>query len=77
MPLIEVGSADGVGPWLLEADISNGKSHTRPLRSLLTNTALFPFAVKVSPRELTTRPRLEVHRQGLDEDVVSVRSSRA
>jgi hypothetical protein len=36
---------------------------------------VFPFGLKVSAHELRRAPRLVVHRQGVDEDVVMLRRS--
>ena len=75
-PRIEVTNGDGTSSWLVEAGISNCDHPTRLLRSLLASSAFFPFALRLSPRELASSPRLEVHRQGLDEDVVMLRGGR-
>ncbi len=72
-PRIDVGNRDGIGPWLIEAAISNSDRRALPLRSLLTSAAFFPFVLHLSPRELACSSRLEVHRHGLDEDVVVLR----
>lgn len=72
-PRIEVAAGNGIGPWLVEASLSNSDRRARPLRSLLSNSAFFPFEVRVSPRELADSPWLEVYRQGLQEDLVVLR----
>lgn len=74
-PRIEISNGEGIGAWLIEAAISNSDRRARPLRSLLTSSAFFPFVLRLSPRELAGSPRLEVHRQGLDEALVVLRES--
>ncbi len=69
-PKITVAGNDGVGPWLLEAGISNCERQAHPFRSLVGAASFFPLKLKLSPRDVGSRPRLEVYRQGLDEDVV-------
>ena len=75
-PTITVTNDDGVGPWLLEAGISNCENQARPFRSLMGASSFFPFKVKLSPRDVGSNPRLEVYRQGLDEDVLMLRPLR-
>lgn len=72
-PRIAIANRDGIGAWLVETAISNCDRRGRPLRSLLTNSAFFPFVLHLSPRELAASPRIELHRQGLDEDVVMLK----
>ncbi len=60
--------------WLVEAALHAGSPPSAPLRSLMSSPALFPFALEpVSPRLLAHNPRLEIYRQGLDEDMVALR----
>ena len=75
-PKITVADGDGVGPWLLEAGISNCENQARPFRSLAGAASFFPLELKLSPRHVEGSPRLEVHRQGLDEDVVVLKQGR-
>ncbi len=59
---------------LVEAALHAGSPPFAPLRSLMSSPALFPFALEpVSPRLLAHNPRLEIYRQGLDEDMVALR----
>lgn len=69
-PKILVSDNDEVGPWLLEVGISNCDRQGRPFRSLLNAASLFPFTLKLSPRELDNSLRLELYPHGLDEDFV-------
>lgn len=75
-PKITVGDGNGVGPWLLEAGISNCERQARPFRSLVGAASFFPLKLKLSPHDVGSSPRLEVYRQGLDEDLVMLRSGR-
>ena len=60
----------GVGPWLLEAGlVSSGRSEY-PVRALAAGTAFYPFDMTLSGQDVGGNPRLEICRQGLDEDVV-------
>lgn len=71
--LVEKG--DAVGPWLLEAGISNCENQAHPFHSLVKATTFFPFTLKLSPQDVGKSPRLELFRQGLDEDVVVLKGS--
>jgi hypothetical protein len=73
-PRIDVSDDDEVAPWLIEAGLTNCERRARPLRSLLSSPELFPFKLRVSPRQLSMRSGLEVHRQGLDEDIVMLKA---
>ena len=72
-PRIRVTDGDGTSAWLVEAALSNSERRARALNSVLTNSAFFPFVLQISPRELIGSPRLEVYRQGLDEDIVMLK----
>ncbi|MFC1705445.1 hypothetical protein ACFL59_01325 [Planctomycetota bacterium] len=76
-PRIAIRDGDELGPWLAEAGLSNCERQARPLRSLLSSPELFPFSLRVSPRQLSTRRGVEVHRQGLDEDIVVLNAGTA
>ena len=69
---LKVKSGDAIGPWLVEASISNCAQQARPLSSLRSNAVLFPLELEVSVREVASNGRLEIHRQGLDEDIVKL-----
>lgn len=75
-PKITVTPSNGLGPWLLEASISNNERQARPFHSLVRATWFFPFKLKLSPLDARSSPRLEVYRQGLDEDVVTLKQGR-
>lgn len=73
---LRIAGHDPVGPWLVESLIAAGGERSRSLRSVLAAPALFPFQLELSAGAVRGRERLEVHRQGLDEEVVVVRSGR-
>lgn len=73
-PAIEMAAGDRALPWLAEAAVSSGQTRARPLNSLLMGPTFFPFRVHLSARALAGHPRLEVHRQGLDVELVVGRS---
>ncbi len=73
-PKFTVTHDGGLGPWLLEAGISNCEKQARPFRSLVGSASFFPLNLKLSPRDVGGSPRLEVHRQGLDEDMVMLKA---
>lgn len=58
------------GPWLLDAALIDSGRSPRPLHALRNDAALFPFSLEVMAKELAARPGIEVHRQGLDEELV-------
>lgn len=72
-PKVSVAGCDGVGPWLLEAGISNHEKRPYQFRSVVTAASFFPFELALTPRDAGSSPRLEIYRQGLDEDMVLLR----
>ena len=60
----------GVGPWLLEAGLVSSGRREYPVRALAAGAAFYPFDMTLSGRDIGGHPRLEICRQGLDEDVV-------
>ena len=60
----------GVGPWLLEAGLVGSGRREYPLRALAAGAAFYPFDMTLAARDVGGNPRLEICRQGLDEDVV-------
>ena len=62
--------------WLIEATLIAGDSAAKPLQAIVQSPALFPFSLGF-PNPiiyLKDNNRLELFRQGLDMDVVSLRS---
>jgi hypothetical protein len=61
--------------WLMEASLHAIGQKYVPLHLLRTNPSLFPFFLEgVSTGFIGTQGRLEVLRQGLDEELVGIRS---
>ena len=60
--------------WLIEAILLTSGANAKPLQAMIQSPALFPFSINLP---LTTRlaenKRLELFRQGLDVDMVSLR----
>lgn len=63
-------AVSGVGPWLLEAGLVSSGRREYPLRALAAGAAFYPFDMTLSGSGVSGNPRLEICRQGLDEDVV-------
>ncbi len=61
--------------WMLESLLRGGRTETAPFRELIQSRALFPFSMTVRPALVRNCARLELVRQGLDEDVVVLRSN--
>ena len=60
--------------WLIEASLIASGSASGTLRAIIQNPALFPFTTEsINIRGLESQSRLELVRQGLDEDVVMLR----
>lgn len=62
--------------WMLEALLRAGRVGMAPFRQLLQSPALFPFSMDVCLTQVRENPRLELCRQGLDEDMIVVRPDR-
>ena len=61
--------------WLIEASLIASGSASSTLRAITQNPALFPFTTEsINIKRLETHGRLELLRQGLDEDVIMLRS---
>jgi len=61
--------------WLIEASLIASGSTSSTLRAITQNPALFPFTTEsINIRVLETHSRLELLHQGLDEDVIMLRS---
>ena len=65
-----VVSGDAVGPWLLEAGLLSNGRREYPLRGLVEGASFYPLGSTPSVGDVSRNPRLELCRQGLDEDVV-------
>ncbi len=61
--------------WLIEAILLASDSHTKPLQAIIQSPALFPFSLSLpSMTQLADNNRLELFRQALDVDMVSLRT---
>lgn len=69
-PKLRLSEGDPAGSWLLEAALSEFGGSPRPLDALRKDAALFPFALEVTAKELAARSGMEVHRHGMDEELV-------
>ena len=72
-PKITVPDSDGIGPWLLEAGLVSSGRREYPFRSLVGAAAVYPLDLRLSVCDVPRNPRLELCRQGLDEDVVMLK----
>ena len=63
-----------VGQWLLEAGLVSYGRREYPLRGLV-GASLYPLDFTVSVRDVSGNPRLEVCRQGVDEDIVMLKGT--
>jgi hypothetical protein len=60
--------------WLIEASLIASGSASSTLKAITQNPALFPFTTEsINIRGLESHSRLELSRQGLDEDVIMLR----
>lgn len=69
-----VEGKDMVGPWLVESGIVGREGRSRMFSVAVADSAYFPFNLKLHPRDLERNPRLELHTQGFDEQLVVHRS---
>lgn len=60
--------------WMLEALLRAGRVEMAPFRQLQQSPALFPFSMDTRLTQIRENPRLELGRQGLDEDILMVLS---
>ncbi|MGH3088333.1 MAG: hypothetical protein ACRDSJ_13550 [Rubrobacteraceae bacterium] len=62
--------------WLLEAALVSSGSQMSALPTVMTSPALFPFDIsRPDERLLRQSSRLELHRQGRNEDLISLRAT--
>ncbi len=59
--------------WLLESLLSAGDADEVEAQQLLRLPASFPFTISVGMTDLRKHERFDIHRQGLDMDMVSIR----
>ena len=66
---------ESVAAWLIEGTLRSGGSEAVPLKILINSPLIFPFKIRVPPTSKLTG-RVEVHRQGLDEDMLILKKVR-
>jgi hypothetical protein len=60
--------------WLIEATLIANNSQSKPLQALIQSPVLFPFSINLPiSAQLEQNNRLELFRQGLDTDMISLR----
>ncbi len=60
--------------WIIEATLITSGAQAKPLQAIVRSPALFPFTIRLpSPTQLGHHHRLELFRQGLDVDMVTLR----
>ena len=65
---------DKLAAWLIEATLRSTGSKSAPLKSIINSPAIFPFKIKAFPVTMLNSARIEINRQGLDEDVVILKA---
>lgn len=68
-----IRATGSLATWIIEAVLVGADSDSQIVSQVCKTPQLFPFDVRISTHELRRAPRLAVHRQGLDQDVVSLR----
>lgn len=61
--------------WLLQAAFTANGAEEIEASQLLAAPELFPFRITVRPGDLRSSERFEIHRQGIDMDIVALRGS--
>jgi hypothetical protein len=64
-----------VQAWLVEAALRASGTQMVAFRQICESPALFPFTMTIQSYELGGNPRLDMVRQGLDEDLVAVKDA--
>ena len=62
-----------VGKLLLEALLLQAEEKSLPVEQALRHPGLFPFHIELRAHQLRSSDRFDVHRQGLDVDVVTLK----
>ncbi len=76
MTLRKAVPSSEIAAWMLESLLRSDQLETSSFRQLLQSPAIFPFCIGVHPASIRNHPRLEHGRQGLDDDVLIIRSDR-
>jgi len=62
--------------WLLEVQLKSSAADEIELQHLLRQPSLFPFAFSIGPGDLRKCESFNIHRQGLDTDIVSLTNAK-
>ena len=62
---------------LIESALRSTGSESAPLKSIINSPIIFPFKIKAFPVTRLNSARIESNRQGLDEDVVILKATKA
>ena len=63
-----------VAAWLIEATLLANEANSKPLQAIIQSPALFPFSITLPiTAQISDNNRLELSRQGLDMDMISLR----
>ena len=67
---IPVSRENGAGIWLLEAALLGSSRPVGPLAAAIRHPMFFPLDLAITPQDVAGSSRLELHRQGSDENIV-------
>ena len=72
-PVRRALAATDLAVWLVEGVIRGANRQSIGVDEARTLPSLFPFELALATRDYRDRAGVEVHREGLDRDVVSLR----
>src|SRR5208283_4842561 len=72
-PVTPIKVGGQLATWLIEALLVGANVESLSVAKLTSNPSLFPFQLDITPSDLRRAPHLSVHKQGVDQDVVSRR----
>ena len=64
----------GVAAWLFTAILASSDAKMAPLKSLVQSPRIFPFKIEADQRSIRESSQLEYFRQGLDQEMVMLKS---
>lgn len=64
---------DAVANLLVEAVLCGSHQEFLPSQAAINHSALFPFELNIKPGTLRNLPQFEIHRQGLDQEILKLR----
>ncbi len=73
---IDLCSKPGISEWLVEALLYGSSTKIIPYEQLASVSALFPFGLTISLKNIASNPRLDLFHQALDETVVILKTQR-